>query len=66
MEFHKLFDLREECCVTSEVPRDLPMANGDETELRHKVIEAHKVLMNISDENEVKFKNLVTSLEQVI
>ena len=66
MEFHKLFDLREECCVTSEVPRDLPMVSGDETELRHKVIEAHKVLMNFSDENEVKFKNLVTSLEQVI
>jgi len=34
--------------------------------LRDKVIEAHKVLMNISHENEVKFKNLVTSLEQAI
>ena len=66
MEFHKLFDLREECCITSEAPRDLPMVNDDEIKLRDKVIEAHKVLMNISHENEVKFKNLVTSLEQAI
>ena len=66
MEFHKFFDLREECCVTYEVPRDLPMVSEDEKTLRDKVIEAHKVLMNISEENEVKFKNLVTSLEQAI
>ena len=66
MAFHKLFDLREECCVTYEVPRDLPMVSEDEKTLRDKVIEAHKVLMNISEENEVKFKNLVTSLEQAI
>ena len=66
MEFHKLFDLREECCVTYEVPRDLPMVSEDEKTLRDKVIEAHKVLMDISEENEVKFKNLVTSLEQAI
>ncbi len=64
MEFHKLFDLREESCVTSEVPQDIPMVSRDEKNLRAKVIEAHKVLMNISEENEVKFRSLVTSLEQ--
>ena len=66
MGFQKLFDLREESCATSEVTRDIPMVSKNEKKLRDKVVEAHKILMDISDENEAKFRSLVATLEQAV
>ncbi len=45
----------------SEIPR---RANMDETELRRRVIEAHRTLMSMNAENESTFRDLVLALEE--
>lgn len=40
----------------------LPECEGDECQVRDKVIEAHRILANLSRENELKFKNLLDVL----
>lgn len=63
MAFHKLFELHEELCNRPEDIAEIPAVAGSETEVKEKVIEAHRVLMDISDENRERFKDLMTALE---
>jgi len=37
--------------------------HGSEESVKRKVIEAHKVLMGLSEENRARFKDLMTDLE---
>tara|TARA_R110000823_G_scaffold130015_12_gene257924 strand:+ start:37700 stop:38182 length:483 start_codon:yes stop_codon:yes gene_type:complete len=62
MGFDKLFELHEEACSNPENIAEIPMVRGDEDEVREKVIEAHKVLMELSDENRARFKDLLAAL----
>jgi anti-anti-sigma factor len=64
MAFGKLFDIRQENFVNGEVIREIPAVNDDPEVVREKVIEAHRVLMDISEENRERFKDLVTVLEK--
>lgn len=41
------------------------MANADEDAIRNKIIEAHRVLMTLNDENHETFSALVSTLEAV-
>ena len=63
MAFQQLYDIREELCNEQEDIAQIPAVNGSEEEVKSKVIEAHKVLMGISDENKERFKDLMTALE---
>ena len=63
MAFGKLFDIRQETCVDDEVIREIPAVSEDPETVRIKVIEAHRVLMNISDENRERFQDLMVALE---
>jgi anti-anti-sigma factor len=63
MGFHRLFQLHEESCNKPEDIAEIPTVNGSEESVRQKVIEAHRVLMGISDENRDRFKDLLNALE---
>jgi anti-anti-sigma factor len=64
MAFQRLFELHEESCNGPEDIAEIPMVEGSEESVRQKVIEAHRVLMSLSEENRNRFKDLVTTLER--
>ncbi len=64
MGFQQIFDLREETCANPENIVDIPLVDDGEEAVREKVIEAHKLLMDMSEENRERFKDLVTALEK--
>ena len=64
MGFQRLFELREEVCGSPEEVRAIPAVEGSEAAVKDKVIEAHKVLMELSAENRARFKDLLTVLER--
>jgi anti-anti-sigma factor len=64
MGFHRLFELHREPCSNPEHIAEIPGVKGSEDSVKQKVIEAHRVLMNLSDENRNRFKDLLTVLER--
>jgi anti-anti-sigma factor len=64
MGFQRLFELREEVCGNPEEAVAIPVVQGSETAVKDKVIEAHKILMELSSENRARFKDLLTALER--
>jgi len=64
MAFNRLFVLREGSCSNPAEIVELPTVIGCEESVKQKVIEAHRVLMGISDENRDRFKDLITALER--
>ena len=63
MGFQRLFDLHEEACSNPANIREIPAVQGSEQEVRDKVLEAHRVLMGLSDENRARFQDLMSALE---
>jgi len=63
MAFQRLFDIHEEACSSSQNICEIPAVACSEDLVKEKVIEAHRVLMGISDENQERFKDLMTALE---
>ena len=64
MAFGKIFDIRQESFVNGEVIKEIPAVSDEPDVVREKVIEAHRVLMDISEENRDRFRDLVTVLEK--
>lgn len=64
MAFQTLFDLHEEACNDAEDVAEIPAVRGGEAAVKEQVIEAHKVLMGVSEENHDRFKDLLTALEK--
>lgn len=67
MGFEKVFDIREEplrgCCC--DQLGELPVVDADEEAVRCRVIEAHRILMDMNEQNHATFVELVSSLETV-
>ena len=63
MGFQRLFDLREEACADPDDVAELPQVACGEAEVKGKVIEAHRVLMGLSEDNRARFEDLVAVLE---
>ncbi len=63
MAFGKIFDIREQSCAELENITEIPAISGDEEAAREKVLEAHRVLMAMSEENWERFRDLVSALE---
>ena len=63
MGFQRLFDLHEEACSNPENIHEIPAVQGSEKEVKDKVVEAHRVLMGLSDENRARFRDLMSALE---
>lgn len=63
MSFDKVFDLQYDIPTNEEELDELCHQDCSESDLRCRVIEAHRVLMGICDENEATFSPLVQALE---
>ncbi len=61
MGFAQLFDVRNEAC--EGYTHDIPAHPSTESEIRERVIEAHKTLMAMSEANRDAFQDLVRTLE---
>lgn len=62
MGFDQVF-LILDCCCDEDVLSELPEVEPSEQEMMTKVIDAHRVLMSLSDKNQATFKSLVDALE---
>ncbi len=63
MGFQRLFNLHEELCATPEYGMEISSVLGSEQAVKEKVVEAHRILMDLSDENRARFKDLMAILE---
>jgi anti-anti-sigma factor len=64
MGFQRLFEIHEEAGANPTDINEIPVVQGSEQNVKEKVIEAHRVLMGISDENRARFQDLMSALEQ--
>ena len=64
MGFQRLFDLHEEVCGDQGGGSEIPVVAGSEQVIKEKVVDAHRVLMNLSDENRARFQDLMAVLER--
>lgn len=63
MGLDRLFEMHEKTCCATGCNQSIPMVPGTEDDVRAKVIEAHRVLMDVSPENRARFSELIASLE---
>ncbi len=63
MCFDTIFDIREQVPEQLSDFGELPVAVSSEAEVKEKVLEAHRLLMGLSEENAERFRELVCSLE---
>lgn len=63
MGFDRIYDIRSDHPRTEADLRELPMVDDSEAEMRSRVLEAHRVLMGLSDNNRAQFRELVDALE---
>nr|WP_237443200.1 STAS domain-containing protein [Sinobacterium norvegicum] len=66
MSFDKVFKILSQIDEVTMAETGLTLCDCSEADMREKVIEAHRVLMGLSDENRVKFEQLVSTLEASI
>ena len=63
MGFDRVFDIRQEVPHTEADLGELPVVSESESGVRDRVLEAHRVLMGMSDKNRAQFQELVCALE---
>ncbi|GAB3374233.1 STAS domain-containing protein [Spongiibacter taiwanensis] len=63
MSFDRVFRIREAPLMNDEDLGELPVLPDSEEGVRLRVLEAHRVLMGMSDSNHAKFRELVSLLE---
>jgi hypothetical protein len=64
MGFGQLFERRNECCSTDSTITEIPAVSCEEGEVKKQVLEAHRTLMSMSEDNAHAFKDLVSTLER--
>ena len=64
MGFDQLFERRSECCNTDSAIKEIPAVPCEAGEVKRQVLEAHRTLMSMSDDNADAFKDLVSTLER--
>jgi anti-anti-sigma regulatory factor len=63
MGFEDIFELVSNCKVPISGAQALPEDVTDETAIKDKVLEAHRILMDLNQPNKVKFHELVETLQ---
>ena len=63
MGFDRIFDIRSQRPDTDAELAELPSVAGSEGEVRAKVLDAHRVLMGMNEQNRAQFMELVCALE---
>ena len=64
MGFDQLFERRSESCNTESAIKEIPAVPCEAGEVKRQVLEAHRALMSMSDDNADAFKDLVSTLER--
>jgi anti-anti-sigma factor len=64
MAFERIFDIRQEACENQSVIAEVPAVSGNQEAVKEKVIEAHRILMDLSEENRERFRDLMVVLQQ--
>jgi anti-anti-sigma factor len=64
MAFARIFEIREQAWTQPDSITEVPAVSEDVVAVKEKVIEAHRVLMDLSDDNRERFTDLMTVLEQ--
>lgn len=65
MGFSEIFDIVKESPESFECDTCLEAEELDEHQARQKVLEAHRILMDLNEENRETFRDLVKTLEDV-
>jgi len=63
MGFQRIFKIHEEICQEPEKVDEVPMKADSEAAFKNKVVEAHRVLMDLNPENRERFTDLMSALE---
>ena len=63
MGFDRVFHIRQEPLENDEDLGELPVLPESEEGVHKRVLEAHRVLMGLSDDNRAQFRELVSLLE---
>lgn len=63
MGFGKVFDICESVSQPESMLGELPVVAEDEDRVRLKIIEAHRILMDLNEKNRDTFSSLVSMLE---
>jgi anti-anti-sigma factor len=63
MGFERVFDIRQQAPKTDEQLGELPMVAASEQGVCERVLEAHRVLMGMNEQNRAEFQELVCALE---
>lgn len=66
MGFDDIFHIIEEPLSDAGQLGELPTLETDEDDVRQRVLDAHRVLMNLNDDNRESFRDLVSALERGI
>lgn len=64
MGFQRLFELHEQACSNPSDIAEIPSITGSEAAVKAKVIEAHRTLMAMNDDNRERFRDLMVALER--
>ena len=64
MGLDRLFEIIESPCFGASCDEPIPTVPGTENDVRERVLEAHSVLMGVSDENRSRFSELVDTLSR--
>ena len=64
MGFDKVFYIVKELVSRVEYLDELPVESANEDEMKDRVLEAHKFLMDMNQNNRAAFQDLVNSLEE--
>lgn len=65
MGFDHLFILLDTLPASIEELKELPVVQESVDEMRHRIIDAHRILMDLNDTNRDAFKDLVETLESL-
>ncbi len=63
MGLDDIFDMVQEPLVHDEQLGELPCCQASEAEVRQRVLEAHRILMDMNESNRAAFQDLVATLE---
>ncbi len=61
---NEVYIMLEEKDMAGTPTRAVAALDSDEAEIRERVLEAHRVLMSLNEQNEATFRDLVCALEQ--
>ena len=64
MGFDQVFYIVKELVSHLEYLDELPQKTVDESEMKQRVIEAHRLLMSLNENNREAFQDLVQNLEE--